>query len=206
MNQFSRGETTGGVISGKAIGYLQEAGGKIVGMRTQTLNEGFRKIVEQVLWLIHQFYSIDRMVSIYGEDVGFQNFFNTKDLPYMVQVEVEKRNPAQIQAQNEMFLQAYTMAAQAQQFFPLSTLFRMLNVEGKDRLIPIIEQNENTQQMIQSLQSQNEEMAMQMEQMAKENENLKRVTASYADSLSSIGMSDLDMSRERDLSQMPEMA
>lgn len=45
MNQYSRGESTGGIVSGKAIVALQEAGGKITGLRTDTLNNGFRQIV-----------------------------------------------------------------------------------------------------------------------------------------------------------------
>lgn len=194
MNQFSRGETTGGIVSGKAIGYLQEAGGKVVGMRTNILNHGFKRIVEQILWLISQFYTKERMIVINGiggpRQVGVSSdkFFKKNEVPpYMVQVEVEKRNPVQIQAQNEMFMQAYTMAAQAQQYFPLSSLFRMLNVEGKDRLLPVIEANEEKQDMLMQLQQQNEEMSMQMEQLQKENQNLRRVTASLSDSLSSVG-------------------
>ena len=62
--------------------------------------------------------------------------------PYMVQIEINQKNPVRIEAMNEMYMQAYTMAAQAQQFFPLSSLFEMLNIDGKDRLLPVIRQNE----------------------------------------------------------------
>ena len=185
MNQFSRGETTGGIVSGKAIGYLQEAGGKIVGMRTDTLNSGFKKIVEQILWLMAQFYEDNRMVLITGRNgeerqipLRAEQFLgrSTRGLPvplYTVQVEIQRRNPMQVQAQNEMFMQAYTMAAQAQQYFPLSSLFRILNIEGKDRLMPVIKANEEQQNAMQQLQQQNEQMAAQMEQLQKENENLR---------------------------------
>lgn len=189
-NQFTRGETTGGVISGKAIGYLQEAGGKITGMRTATLNDGFKTIVEQVLWLMAQFYTKERLLNINGEtvEVSSKKFFGDSDVPpYLVKVEVEKRNPVQIQAQNEMFLQAYTMAAQAQQYFPLSALFRIMNIEGKDRLLPIIEANEQKQDMMMQLQQQNEEMAAQMEQLQAENQNLRNATSQMADTLQNIG-------------------
>jgi Mg2+ and Co2+ transporter CorA len=87
-----------------------------------------------------------------------------------------------------MFMQAYTMAAQAQQYFPLSSLFRMLNVEGKDRLLPVIEANEEKQDILTQLQQQNEDMSQQMAQLQKENQNLRRVTASLADSLSGTGV------------------
>ena len=183
-NQFTRGETTGGVISGKAIGYLQEAGGKIAALRTATLNDGFRQIVEQILWLMAQFYDKTRMININGESVEAspERFFGKNDsIPYLVRVEVEKRNPVQVQAQNEMFLQAYTMAAQAQQYFPLSTLFRVMNIEGKDRLLPIIEANEAKQDMMMQLQQQNEEMTAQLEQLQAENENLRNVTNQMRD-------------------------
>ena len=192
MNQFSRGETTGGVISGKAIGYLQEAGGKIVGMRTDTLNAGFKKIVEQILWLMSEFYTKDRMLVINGDRGSrtitvSRDFFGKDAPPYLVQVEIEKRNPVQIQAQNEMFLQAYTMAAQAQQFFPLSSLFRMLNVEGKDRILPILEENEAQQDMIAQLQGQIEQMTPQMEQLQKENESLKMDSTMMTNALATAG-------------------
>lgn len=195
MNQFSRGETTGGVISGKAIGYLQEAGGKIVGMRTQTLNDGFRKIVEQILWLMSEFYTEQRMIVINGQNgprtipASAARFFGDREAPpYLVQVEIEKRNPVQIQAQNEMFLQAYTMAAQAQQYFPLSALFRILNIEGKDRLLPIIEENEEKQNVITQMQQQMEQMSQQMAQMQQENENLRTAANDLSSALSGESM------------------
>lgn len=195
MNQFSRGETTGGVISGKAIGYLQEAGGKIVGMRTQTLNDGFRKIVEQILWLMSEFYTEQRMIVINGQNgprtipASSARFFGDREAPpYLVQVEIEKRNPVQIQAQNEMFLQAYTMAAQAQQYFPLSALFRILNIEGKDRLLPIIEENEEKQNVITQMQQQMEQMSQQMAQMQQENENLRTAANDLSSALSGESM------------------
>ena len=197
-NQFTRGETTGGVISGKAIGYLQEAGGKITAMRTDTLNDGFKKIVEQILWLMSEFYTDERFLLITGRNgdaravvVSSDRFFGRRGKsapppPYVVQVEIQKRNPVQVQAQNEMFLQAYTMAAQAQQYFPLSALFRILNVEGKDRLLPIIQENEEKQDIIQQLQQQNEEMGMQMQQLQKENANLRDASNRMADVLSNM--------------------
>jgi len=198
MNQFSRGETTGGVVSGRAIGYLQEAGGKITGMRTDTLNDGFKKIVEQVLWLMAEFYEDDRMVLLTGRDgrarqvqINAGMFFGRlgKELPvppYTVQVEIQKRNPLQVQAQNEMFMQAYTMAAQAQQYFPLSALFRILNVEGKDRLLPVIEANEEKQNIIMQLQQQVEQMGQQMQQLQQENENLRSTANDMMGTLSQI--------------------
>ena len=147
QNQFSRGETVGGVTAASAISALQEAGGKITRLRTQALNQGFREMVTQVMWLIHQFYDRSRVFYITGREVnaGPQRLFGQGICPappYTVQVQVQRRNPLRQQAQNELVLQAYQMSAQAGQYFPLSTLFELLQVEGKERILPVLRQNE----------------------------------------------------------------
>lgn len=202
-NQFTRGETVGGIVSGKAIASLQEAGGKITGLRTDTLNAGFRDIVKQVIWLIAEFYTEERVQLITGRsgesrqvNMGAKNFFgeayhNVKNAmqppPYMVQVEINKRDPVRVDAMNQMYMQAYTMAAQAQQYFPLSALFQLLNIDGKDRLLPIIKANENNQQMMQQLQQQNEQLVEQLAQMQKENDNLKLTSTQMTNALANVG-------------------
>jgi TolA-binding protein len=86
-----------------------------------------------------------------------------------------------------MFMEAYTMAAQAQQFFPLSSLFRILNLDGKDKILPVIEANENYQQQMQQMQAQMEQMGQQMEQMAEENQNLKKIATQTTNALAAAG-------------------
>jgi hypothetical protein len=78
--------------------------------------------------------------------------------PYTVQVQVQRRNPLRVQAQNELFIQAYTMAAQAGQQFPLVLLFEMLNVDGKERILPILKQVDQQTQMLQQLQAENQRL------------------------------------------------
>ena len=68
QNQFTRGETAGGVTAASAISALQEAGGKISRMRTDALNAGTREIGEMALWLISQFYTRERTRMITGMD------------------------------------------------------------------------------------------------------------------------------------------
>jgi hypothetical protein len=68
------------------------------------------------------------------------------------------------------------MAAQAQQFFPLSSLFQMLNLDGKDKILPVIQANEKYQEQMLQMQQQTEQMAQQMEQLQQENQNLKNTT------------------------------
>ena len=156
QNQFSRGETVGGVTAASAISALQEAGGKITRLRTQGLNQGFREMVTQVMWLISQFYDRRRVFFITGREVSAsperlfgQGVFPVP--PYTVQVQVQRRNPLRQQAQNELVLQAYQMSAQAGQHCPLSTLFELLQVEGKERILPVLRENEN-------LPAENEEL------------------------------------------------
>lgn len=192
QNQFSRGETSGGVTAATAISALQEAGGKITRMRTAILSAGLKKVVEQILWLVAQFYTEDRERLIIGEDQERRTIHLNADHlmgqhkkkgdgllpapPYVVQIQIQRRNPLRVAAQNDLMIQAYTMAAQAGQNFPLSTLFELLVVDGKDRVLPKIREMEEQTQMLQQLQ-------MQAQQLQKENNNLKTSLTSYANNL-----------------------
>jgi len=200
MNSFVRGETTGGIVSGRGIAALQESGSKIVRLRTDTLNNGFREIVRQIIWLMSEFYDKDRMIMITGRNgaqrtvtISPETFFKKKGKgavsppPYTVQVEVQRRDPAVVASFNEMCMQAYTMAAQAQQFFPLSALFELLNINEKDRLLPIIRGNEQYQQQMQQLQQQNAQMMEQLAAMQKENDNLRVTSMQATNALANVG-------------------
>lgn len=196
-NQFTRGETTGGIVSGKAINSLIQAGGKVASMRTEQLKYGFKQMVEQILWLIAQFYDQDRIVMITGRNgkpnrsiqIDKKKLFGMDEggainpPPYTVQIEVSSRDPQRIANQNQMFMEAYTMSAQAQQFFPLSALFNILNLDGKDKILPVIKENEHFQEQMQQLQQQVEQMQAQMEQMQGENQNLKMANEEMANSM-----------------------
>ena len=194
-NQFTRGETTGGIVSGKAINSLIQAGGKIASMRTEQLKFGSKNMDEQKAWLVSQFYEDDRTIMITGRKpvvVDMQKMFGKKKKgginppPYTVQIEVSSRDPQRIANQNQMFMEAYTMSAQAQQFFPLSSLFNILNLDGKDKILPVIQANEHYQEQMQALQQQIEQMGQQMEQMQAENENLKKTAMQMSNTLSTI--------------------
>ena len=199
-NQFTRGETTGGIVSGKAITALQSAGGKITQLRTSTLNDGFQEMCEQILWLMAQFYKKDRVFMVTGADnilrdivIDSQRMFGRKGQgavappPYTVRIEVVSKDQNRIDTMNQMYMQAYTMAAQAQQYFPLSALFRLMNVEGKDQLLKVIESSENIQAQLQQAQQQIEQLTQQAEQLQKENQSLRTVGAQMSGALASIG-------------------
>lgn len=204
QNSFNRGESAGGITAASAISALQEAGNKQTRMHTQCLNQMFRDMVWQILWLISQFYEDGRVRMItgidntrrqvdasafhlMGEDAlppetrgeldGFTGEMQSAILnnarqkaakrrakgtipppPYTVQIQVQRRNPLRIQAQNELYIQAYTMAAQAGQMFPLSLLFDLLVVDGKERIMPILRQVDQQTQMLQQLAAENEQL------------------------------------------------
>lgn len=188
-NQATRGEPAGGVTSGKGLIALQQAGGKIAQMRTGTLNDGFKQMVWQVLCLMAQFYDNKRLRKITGKDESFPAFFDTdKKVPrYTVQVEVHQKDPLRIQAQNQMFIDMYTMAAQAQQYFPISALIQLLNVEGKDRITPVIQEMEQKGDKIRQLSDQNVQLIEQLTQMQKENDALKQTQTQSVNALASVG-------------------
>ena len=194
-NQFTRGETTGGIVSGKAIGALIQAGGKVASMRTEQLKYGSKDIYEQSIWLASQFYDNKRKIMITGRngrkelDIDTKKLFGAKTKgaiqppPYTVEIEVSSRDPQRIANMNQMFMEAYTMSAQAQQFFPLSSLFQILNLDGKDKILPVIQANEHYQEQMQQMQQQLEQMGQQMQQMQEENQNLKEVNDQTANTL-----------------------
>lgn len=218
QNQFMRGETAGGITAASAISALQEAGGKLTRSHTNILNQGFREIVEQMIWLVAQFYDEDKERMITGADgKSHQVLLNGEHLmgldqmnlpsedelmgmippgfdgdpqelmtklrrtaqrklakrkreffapPYTVDVQVQRRNPLRVQAQNDLFIQAYTMAAQAGQQFPLSLLFDLLVVDGKERILPVLQQVDQQSAMMQQLAAENEQLKAQNEQLS----------------------------------------
>lgn len=179
QSQFTRGEVTGGVDAASAIQLLQNAGSKITRLRTQSLADGFAKIVEQILWLAAEYYKEDRVAMISNElgmvmPVHLSSEYLMKPQkkqsrleppPYTVQIEINRKNPAAVQAQNDLFIQAYTMAAEGGQVFPLTALFQLLQVDGKERIIPVLREVEATTQQMQQLAAENEQLKAQTESM-----------------------------------------
>jgi len=161
-------------------------------MRTATLNHGFCEMVQQIMWLMAQFYDRKRkalIVGLGGEqrevEMSPERLFLTGKKsgslpppPYMVQVQVQRRNPIRVQAQNELYMQAYGMAAQAGTAFPLSALFEMLNVDGKDKIMPVLRQNYAIMLKMEQLMQQNEQLAQIVQ-------NLQGMNDKYAKAMSS---------------------
>lgn len=186
QNQFTRGETAGGVTAATAISALQEAGGKQTRMRTEVLKRGFKRITEQVLWLVSQFYEDKRVMMITGKEapkkidaspsrlMGRKSKGSIPPPPYTVRVQVERMNPNAISEQNQLFIDAYKMSAEGGQMFPLSALFSILNIEGKDKILPIIQSIETYQQQMQQMQQMNEQLQAQVGQQQESINGLKK--------------------------------
>ena len=192
-NQFTRGETTGGIVSGKAINSLIQAGGKISSMRTEQLKYGFKLMVEQILWLISQFYDDGRIMMITGHkgqrqvEYDSARFFGVKGSvnppPYTVQIEISSRDPQRIANQNQMFMEAYSMAAQTPYPIRLSSLIKIVNIDGKDRILPQIEADEKYMEKMLELQQQIEQMQAAMAKLQNENENYRQAAEDSIDSM-----------------------
>ena len=194
-NQFTRGETTGGIVSGKAINSLIQAGGKVASMRTEQLKYGSKEMDEQITWLAAQYYESGRTIMITGRKpvmVDKEKIFGKKTRgsvnppPYTVQIEVSSRDPQRIANQNQMFMEAYNMAAQTPFPIRFSSLIKVCNLDGKDRILQVIEADEHYQEQMQQLQQQLEQMGQQMQQLQGENQNLKKSTAELSNTLSTM--------------------
>lgn len=185
QNQFARGETAGGVTAASAIASLQEAGSKQTRMRTEALKRGFKKITEQVLWLISQFYEEGRIMLITGKDGSPRQVDMSPSKympkhngaiappPYVVRVNVQRMNPATVGAQNQLFIDIYKMSAQSGQNFPLSALMRMLNIDGKDRVLPVVDAVEQQTAMMQQVAMQNEQLKQTVKEQQRSIEAMK---------------------------------
>lgn len=190
QNQFTRGETTGGVTAATAISALQEAGGKQARMRTETLKFGFKRITEQVLWLISEFYDDERMILITGRDEDVEPEPRVVDArakrlmgrehgsvpppPYSVRIQVQRRSPNSISDQNNLIIDAYKMSAESGQMFPLSALFSILNIDAKDRILPVIKSVENYTETLKATLQQNQQLTETVQQQAQAIDALKQ--------------------------------
>ena len=183
-NQLTRGETTGGIVSGKAINSLIQAGGKISSMRQFDRMDGVKDVAMMILWLVYQFWDDDRVLNVTGRKepikVDKEKMFGKKaegavePPPYSVQIEISSKDPQIIANKNQMMMEAFTMAAQTNNPMRLSSLFKILNIDDKDRILPLIEEGEHYQEQMMAMQQQLEQMQQQLQAATEENQHLRR--------------------------------
>lgn len=175
----STGGTTGGATAASALAAMQEAGAKLDRDSNKGSYRAFRRVIYMVIERIRQFWDEERYYRILGED-GEQTFVGYSNagikpqaqgmeagvdtgyrLPmFDIQVVAEKSSPYTRMSQNELALQFFgagffdgRMADQA-----LACL-QMMDFDGKDKVIGIIQQNGGMLQQIQRMQGQNMQMA-----------------------------------------------
>ena len=166
QTQFNRGETAGGVTAMGAIQSLQEAGNKTSRFRTEVFKYGTKEGVEQILWLVKQFYKNDKIITIVGDNGKIKDI-HTKDLfggeeimPYAVRIQIQRNNPLRVQAENDLIMQLFNAAAQQNQALDIGLMIRLLQVDGKDRFLKAIEEEKGDR--VAALQQENAGLQQQV--------------------------------------------
>ena len=159
QNQFTRGEGGLNVTAGTAIHYLQEAGGKITRWHTERFKDAFRRMVEQILWVLSEYMEPGRKLRIVGgwnSSGGMRERIieliapskNGGALPrpaYTVRVQVQKNNPSQIQADNEFLMQAVKICADAGKPLPPESVIRLMEgYRTRDSVLRAVRENERS--------------------------------------------------------------
>lgn len=182
QNQFARGEGGMGVTAASAIQSLQEAGAKSSRMESQRLADMYRRAVEQVLWLMGQFYELPRIVMITGKSdspyaaevilAGRMMLTEAMDMhpAYRVNTQIRRRNPLRVESENQLILQLYEMSARSGQPLPVTSVLELLQVDGKERILPRMQeaqqQQAQTAQALQLAQAATSDAQRSREQMA----------------------------------------
>ena len=150
------GGTAGGVTAATAIAALQEAGGKITRWHSERFKDAFRRMIEQILWVLSEYMEPGRKLRIIG---GWNSAGGMREriielvapdrhggaLPrpaYTVRVQVQRGNPSQIQSDNEFLMQAVKICADAGTPLPPETVIRLMEgYRSKEGVLRAIREN-----------------------------------------------------------------
>ena len=159
QNQFTRGEGALNVTAGTAIHYLQEAGGKITRWHSERFKDAFRRMIEQILWVLSEYMEPGRKMRIIG---GWNSSGGMREriielvapdrrggaLPrpaYTVRVQVQRGNPNQIQSDNEFLMQAVKICADAGKPLPPESVIRLMEgYRTRDSVLRAVRENERS--------------------------------------------------------------
>lgn len=193
-NDFSRGQSGGGVTAASAIMALQEAGNKLSRDMIQRSYNTFKKLTDMVIELISQFYTEDRMFRIDGRDgtAKFVTYNNRglqeQQLPQMypgeepkyrkpifdIKVRPERQSPFSRMAHNELAKELFSAGVFNPQIAEQALIaLDMMQFEGKEKVIQKVQENSQMMQQLQQYQIQTQQMQQQMQQMA---ELIQRIT------------------------------
>lgn len=196
QNQFARGEGGLGVTAASAIMALQEAGGKITRLHTAAFMDSFREMVEQVISLVAQFVTSERIVMITGNDSGMEprgvaydgamfrggrgrNIFERPAVT--VRVQVQRSAPNQVAARNQLITEAANICAQSQMPVPPGILFRaLIGYSGKSDVVKMIDAADTQRVMLEQLAVENEQLKAGLDAASQENAAMRQMLAQEA--------------------------
>lgn len=157
----NNGSTQSGVTAASAIAALQEASGKTSRDMIKTTYDAYKKIVDIVIELIREFYTIERQFRITGENGQFEyiSYSNAALKPqeqgaefgvdtgyrvpcFDIEVSPQKANPYNKMSQNELALQFYQLGFFNPQMSDQAiACLQAMDFETRDKLVDTIRQN-----------------------------------------------------------------
>ena len=179
-NDFSRGNTTGGVTAASAITALMDASSKRSRKEAQVIHNGFAQAVRMELEVEREFETETRTVEItvMGEkqslsiQEGFfkdvQNGYDRLPVEFRVSIKPARESRFTNLSNNELILQIMTMY-QGRTINP-AILMEAMNFEGKDIVLEKLKASQ--QQSIEALQGQLAEAQRQNQMLAEENASM----------------------------------
>ena len=179
-NDFSRGNTTGGVTAASAITALMDASSKRSRKEAQVIHNGFAQAVRMELEVEREFETETRTVEItvMGEKQslsvheGFfkdvQNGYDKLPVEFRVSIKPARESRFTKLSNNELILQIMTMY-QGRTINP-AILMEAMDFEGKDIVLEKLKASQ--QQSIEALQGQLAEAQRQNQMLAEENASM----------------------------------
>ena len=169
--ESANGIYSGGVTAASSIAALQEAAGKTSRDSSRASYWAFRQLIDMMIELVRQFYTLPRTFRITGEN-GQEQFTQLDNsglqpqamgvgseligyrMPvFDVKVEIQKRNAYTRTSQNELALQLYSLGFFNPQMAPMAlSCLDMMDFDGKEDLLQKIQLNGTLMQQLQHAQ------------------------------------------------------
>ena len=211
----SNGISAGSTQAASAIAALQEASGKVSRASTMGAYRAFEKIIDQIIELIRQFYTIPRQFRITGEmgEEQYLTFDNSGMQPqaqgmdfgmdmglrmpvFDVKVSAQTKNAYSKNSQNELALALYTQGVFNPQMADQALmLLDMMEFDGKEDLMQKIQLNGTLLQQMAMYQQIALQLAQQTDPMLAEqiaNNIMTGANASQAGQMPGGGAPNLD--------------
>lgn len=175
----NNGGTTGGVTAASAIAAMQEASGRTSRDASKSAYRAYAKIINMIIELIRQFYTMPRQFRILGDDgmeqyVSYSNWglqmqpqgeafgmdMGMRKPVFDVKVSAQKQNPYSKVSQNELAIQLYGMGIFNPEVADQAlAMVQMMDFSDKNKVIRTIQQNGGLYQQLLMTQQQMIQMA-----------------------------------------------